>query len=183
MRERLRQNYRVLYLNSPAMLAEMRAILWTASVNVGAELAKGRLVLSAERPHLIEDRFDAALMMQLLEDALHDALHAGYAGLWASGDMTWEMGPDPDFQKLVEYEWRLENFFAAHPQLAGICQYHIDTLPREVLRQGLVMPPGIFVSETLQLVNPEFVNARRLTAAMRQNPGAGSAKGAPQQDE
>ena len=97
-------------------------------------------------------------------------MRAGYAGLWATGDMTWEMGPDKDFMKLVEYEWRLERFFQQHPQMGGICQYHHDTLPRAMLRQGLVVHPGIFVNETLQLVNPEHVKVEQLTAVRAQRP-------------
>lgn len=175
IQEKLRRNYRCLYLNSAPMVAGMRSALWAAGVDVAAEIAKGSLVCSSDRPHLIDDRFDPECMIRLLEDALHTALRDGYAGLWATGDMTWEMGKDQDFQKLVEYEWRLEKFFQSHPQLAGICQYHADTLPRHVLRQGLVAHPGIFVSETLQMVNPEFVSVERLAAAMAQSQRADSA--------
>jgi hypothetical protein len=31
-------------------------------------------------------------MMGTLEDALEQALVDGYGGLWATGDMNWEMG-------------------------------------------------------------------------------------------
>lgn len=51
-------------------------------------------------------------MMQTLADAFSQAMNDGYAGLWASGDMTWEIGGDKDFSRLLEYEWRLEEFFA-----------------------------------------------------------------------
>jgi len=171
MLEKLRRNYRCLYLNSPPMVAGMGSSLWALGVNVEAAISRGTLVLSSERAHLVDGRFDVDQMIQLLGRAFEDAMRAGYAGLWATGDMTWEMGPKPDFMKLVEYEWRLEKFFHLHPEIGGICQYHQDTLPREVLRQGLVVHPGIFVNETLQLVNPEYVSAEQLTAAMTQKPG------------
>jgi len=157
MQEKLLRNHRCLYLNSPPMLAGIRSKLWAQGLDVDAAIARGDLILTSDRPHLVDGRFNADRMMQHLETAFNDALRAGYAGLWATGDMTWEMGPDTDFMKLVEYEWHLEKFFHAHPQLCGICQYHRDTLPREVLRQGLVVHPSVFVSETLQLVNPEYV--------------------------
>ena len=80
-----------------------------------------------------------------------------YAGLWATGDMTWEFGPEKNFSKLLDYELQLEEFMGEHPQMGGICQYHADTLPREAMRKGLVTHSSIFVSETLSLMNPHFL--------------------------
>src|ERR1700728_984631 len=130
-RDKLEQNYRCLYLNSPPMVAGMRSYLAAAGVDVAGETARENLVMSAEQSHLIDGKtFSVDLLMTDLECALDEALKAGYAGLWATGDMTWELGPEIGSGKLLEYEWRLENFFRAHPEMNGICQYHIDTLPR-----------------------------------------------------
>lgn len=155
--ERLRQNFRCLYLNTKPMVAGMRSYAAAAGVDVTHEMAKGSLLLSSDRSHLVGGRFDPARMMQLLDNALEQALNDGYAGLWATGDMTWQMGPERDFARLLEYEWQLERFFRTHPQLSGVCQYHADTLPRNRMRQGLVSHPGVFINETLSLVNPHFV--------------------------
>jgi len=94
--------------------------------------------------------------MRSLEEALKEALHAGFAGLWATGDMTWEVGPDKDFSTLLEYEWRLEEFIRENPQMGGVCQYHIETMPRKFLRQGVVSHPSIFMNQTLSMINPVY---------------------------
>ena len=94
--------------------------------------------------------------MQSLQDALKQALDDGLQGLWATGDMTWEFGPDKDFSKLLEYEWRLEEFFREHPQMGGLCQYHIETMPRKFLRHGVVSHPSIFINQTLSMINPIY---------------------------
>src|SRR5215217_8609090 len=99
-------------------------------------------------------------MMRMLDDALHQAVRDGYQRLWATGDMSWELGPERDFSKLLDYEWRLEEFMSTHSALSGICQYHMDTLPREVIQQGLSSHRSIFVSDTLTRLNPEYVPAR-----------------------
>jgi hypothetical protein len=161
--EKLRRNYRCLYLNSPPMVAGMGSYLAAAGVDVTAELARGSLVVSAEQGHLVDGRFDVDRMLETLEAALDHALHDGYAGLWATGDMSWEMGSRKDFSKLLDYEWRLEEFMRAHPEMSGICQYHAETLPREVLRQGLVAHRALFVNETLSLVNPQYLRQEACT--------------------
>lgn len=139
------------------MVAGMRSYLAAAGVDVAEESLKGRLVLSSDRDHLINGcQFDLERMMQSLQDALKQALDDGLQGLWATGDMTWEFGPDKDFSKLLEYEWRLEEFFREHPQMGGLCQYHIETMPRKFLRHGVVSHPSIFINQTLSMINPIY---------------------------
>jgi len=172
----LEQNYRCLYLNSPPMVAGMRSYLAAEGVNVAREVARGSLVLSSEQ-HLRGGSFDADAMMQTLADSLRQALQDGHAGLWASGDMAWEFGPRKDFTRLLEYEWRLEEFFHAHPQLSGICQYHAETLPDDALRKGLTAHPSLFLNETLTLVNPYYVRPEAFTHESTANPEIASTLG------
>ena len=157
VRQKLNENKRCLYLNSEPMVAGMRSYLAAAGVDVAHETANAKLVLSSERHHLADGRqFDVDQMIRALEGALKQALKDGYQGLWATGDMTWELGPDKDFSRLLEYEWRLEEFFRAHPQMSGLCQYHVDTMPRHVARQGLQSHSSVFLNQTLSLINPIY---------------------------
>ena len=156
-RQKLDENRRCLYLNSQPMVAGMRSYLAAAGVDVAHESANGRLVLSSERHHLADGhQFDMERMIAALEDTLNQALKDGYEGLWATGDMTWELGPDKDFSKLLEYEWRLEEFLRANPRMGGICQYHVETIPCHIVREALCVHPSIFVNQTLALLNPVY---------------------------
>jgi hypothetical protein len=156
--EKLAQNVRCLYLNSAPMVAGMRSFLAAAGVDVACETERGSLVLTSQLSHLNEDgRFDVDWMMETLCVALEDALGSGFVGLWATGDMSWEFGPEKNFSKLLDYELRLEQFIRDHAEMSGVCQYHADTLPREAMRHSLVAHPSIFVNETLSLVNPHFL--------------------------
>jgi hypothetical protein len=157
MREKLRENYRCLYLNSPAMVAGLRSYLAAAGVDVAREVAKSRLILSSDQAHLTNGSFNIDLMLQGLENLLNNALRDRHTGLWAVGDMTWELGMEKDPARLLEYEWRLEKMFHQHPELNGICQYHADTLPRELMRQSLLVHPSIFINQTLSLINPHYL--------------------------
>lgn len=157
IRERLRENFRCLYLNSRPMIAGVQSYLAAAGVDVKDEIGKGSLVVSAEQDHLCDGKFHLDRMIQSLDEALKQALNDGYAGLWASGDMSWEFGPEKDFSKLMEYERRLEEFMQRNPELVGICQYHADTLPRECLRQSMVVHPHVFANQTLSLINPYYL--------------------------
>jgi DcmR-like sensory protein len=159
IREKLKQHHRCIYLNSDPMVAGMRSYLAAAGVDVEAEEFKSNLILSSDRPHLVDNRFDVDKMLGSLRSELVRALLEGYAGLWATGDMTWEMGSDRDADKLVRYERSLERFLHSHPQMGGICQYHADTLPRVMVDQGMRLHPAIFVNETLSILNRDFAGA------------------------
>src|ERR1700734_407877 len=97
MREKLEANYRCLYLNSPPMVAGIRSYLAADGLDVVQEVKNGSLVLSSDSGHLVDGVFDPARMLAMLADAVNDALAHGYAGLWATGDMTWELGSEKNF--------------------------------------------------------------------------------------
>lgn len=163
IRQKLDQNYRCLYLNSPQMVAGMKSYLAAAGVDVAYETTRTSLVMSATQDHLIDGRsFSVDKMMESLEDALEQALSDGYAGLWATGDMTWELGREIGSGKLLEYEWRLEEFFRCHPEIGGVCQYHIDSLPGPLVQQGIRSHRSIFVNETLSMINAQYVSPEML---------------------
>jgi MEDS: MEthanogen/methylotroph, DcmR Sensory domain len=156
-RQKLNENHRCHYLNTAPMIAGIRACLAARGVDVDAELQKGSLMFTSEQTHLVAGRFDIDRMIRDLEAGVNQALNDGYKGLWVTGDMSWEFGPHQDFSAIVEYEWRLEQVFQECPQLCGVCQYHRDTLPQEVMRHGLITHESIFVNDTLSRVNPRYV--------------------------
>jgi hypothetical protein len=155
--QRLNENYRCVHLNSPKMIATLELHLRIIGVDVAQETARGSLVLSSGQDHLMNGCFNVDGMIGTLETTIDRALSDGYRGLWATGDMSWEFGPNRDFAKLAEYEWRLEELFKARTALSGICQYHSDTLPREAMRDGLGSHTSLFINETLSMVNPYYV--------------------------
>lgn len=138
----------------------MRCYLAAAGIDVTHEVGKASLVLSSDQSHLVDGHFDVDRMMQTLQVALEQALSDGYDGLWATGDMSWEFGARNDFARLLEYEWRLEEFFRTHSAISGICQYHKDALPLEAVRHGLVSHGSIFINETLSRINPQYVHGK-----------------------
>lgn len=154
---KLEEGYRCLYLNSPTMVAGFRSALSAAGVNVAEAVASKKLVLSSQQDHLVDGRFDPDRMIADLRVALSDALNDGHTGLWASGDMAWELGSPQNFCQIEIYERLLEEFVEANPRMCGICQYHIDTLSREASRLGLTLHRSIHVDENLSVPNFEYV--------------------------
>jgi MEDS: MEthanogen/methylotroph, DcmR Sensory domain len=159
IRGRLAGNFRCLYLNSPAMVAQMRTHLSVAGVDEASAIKSGALILSSDQDHLVNDRFEVGRMLEMLHDAVSKALEDGYCGLWASGDMAWEFGNERNFAKLLEYEYALEELFEDQPALFGVCQYCAAVLPTEVIHWGLRSHRGIYTGENRSQVNPHYAPA------------------------
>jgi hypothetical protein len=157
--QKLGEGHRCFYLNSPPMVAGLRTCLAAKGVDVEHAVDKERLVLSSETAISTGGDFSIEVMLQKLEEALDGALNDGYKGLMATGDMTWEFGPQKNFAKLMEYEWRLEKFLQKRHGMFAICQYHLDTLPREVTRQALHSHRVLFINETLSRINPYYISS------------------------
>jgi hypothetical protein len=96
-------------------------------------------------------------MIQSLKETLNRAIRDGYVGLFATGDMSWELGMETEPAKLLEYEWRLEKLFHERTELSGICQYHVGSLPPEMMRHSLLSHPSIFISAKESLTNPHYL--------------------------
>ncbi len=170
IRKKLKENQRCLYLNSPPMVAGLRSYLFAVGVDVPREVKQGSLVLSSDSGHLQNEMFDIDRMLGLLNGAVSQALHDGYDGVWATGDMSWEFGPRKDFSKLLEYEWRLEELFHKQPTLSGMCQYHTDTLPSHIVRQGLLAHQALFINDTLSRLNSHYVRRESFSTGLEDSP-------------
>jgi MEDS: MEthanogen/methylotroph, DcmR Sensory domain len=157
IKARLQQKHRCLYFNSKPMVARLRSNLAEIGVDVARETANNSLVFSSHLSHLSEDQtFDIDRMIATLEDTLNQTLQDGYVGLWATGDVAWELGPKGDFGQLLQYEMQLEDFLCAHTEFSGICLYHASVLPPDAMQTGHEMHPSFFISETQSRLNPAY---------------------------
>ena len=154
---RLQENRRCVYLNSPAMISAMHRQMYAEGFNVSDHISRGALIMSSERDHLVDGRFDLTLMLKSLRETLRAARKDGFDGLWASGDMTWEFGSENNLDKLEEYERKLDNFVEDHPAMSGVCLYHRATLPPHALATALATHRSVYVSEKRSWWNPWYL--------------------------
>lgn len=154
--EQLGAKRRCLYLNSPPMVVGMRWHLTSAGLDLADHLKRGALTLSSDQGHLAAGKFDVGRMLGLLRQSLAQALADGYEGLWASGDMTWEFGSETNFDKLADYERRLDDFIRDNPGLGGVCLYHRATLPPHAVETALATHPSFYRSAIQSDPNPRY---------------------------
>jgi signal transduction histidine kinase/ActR/RegA family two-component response regulator len=161
LRAGLGQGERCVYIADERTTEEVALALAAGGVNVSGECARGALVLLTRREtYLRAGRFDSRRMIEFLGEAVEEALAAGFAGLRATGEMTWALSPDVSKVSLIEYEAELNDFFPKQRAL-GLCQYSRSRFPpaviRDVLRTHPVAVLGCQVCRNLYYEPPQMV--------------------------
>jgi signal transduction histidine kinase len=156
LKDGLENNWRCLYLGEPEIVRMVDTALAANGFDTRREIHRGALVFSSDRSHLAGGKFDPAAMIDGLCELIDGAVKEGFEGLCATGDMRWELGDDRNFERLVEYEARLEQVFRDKP-LRGICQYHRDVLPPQAVRDALLTHRSAYVGDTLNRDNLFYI--------------------------
>ena len=152
----LEKHWRCLYLGNPDMVQMVDSALVAKGLDTEQQVHQGALVLSSDRSHLSGGRFDPQAMIDGLVTLIDTAVDEGYEGLCATGDMRWELGEDHNFDRLLEYEAKLEQVFRERP-LRGICQYHRDDVPAQAVRDALVTHRSTYIGSVLNSDNLFYV--------------------------
>jgi signal transduction histidine kinase len=167
----IHENWRCLYLGSPDTVEMVDAALSDKGVNTKHEKERTALVLSSDRSHLHNGRFDPGKMVDTLCAAIDEAVRDGFQGLCATGDMRWELGADENFDHLLEYEARLEQVFRDKP-LRGVCQYHRGMVPAKAVQDALVTHRSAYLGDQLNEDNLFYVPPELLLEARAGTEGA-----------
>lgn len=148
----------------PAVLGMLRA----AGIQVDAEEARGALLVTSNAGYLRDGTFEPDRLISAMQEALTDALNAGFEGLCLAGDMTWVLHQAPGTERLAEYEARANRFFKENPA-TGLCLYNHRILPAVVLDHALATHPAVGVDHRLIHTNP-FYEEPELAAARAPRP-------------
>jgi len=119
---------------------------------------------SSDRSHLADGRFDPEAMVDGLCTSIDEAVRDGFEGLCATGDMRWELGADENFDRLLEYEARLEKVFRDKP-LWGVCQYHRGMVPGHAIHDALVTHRTVHLGDRANTDNHFYIPPELLLEA------------------
>jgi PAS domain S-box-containing protein len=159
----LNRSEKVLYIFDNHASAEVTAFLQNNGVEIDSHLNGGRLsAVPAEDVFLQDGAFDPQRMITLLQREANRAETEGYSALMVTGEMTWALRKLANSRRLIEYEAKLNDFFAAGKCLV-VCQYDRRRFYPELLLDVLATHPiivnGSEVHDNIYYMPPqEFVN-------------------------
>ena len=123
----------------------------------GKSLEKENLsVLTKKETYVKDGYFAPEKMIALLTENTDMALKSGFAGLRATGEMTWMFAGDPGSERMMEYEAMLNDFFPKH-QASAVCQYNRDKFSNEQLAIVFQTHPKVIYRNEI-IVNPLYLS-------------------------
>src|SRR5690242_11620284 len=99
----LRQDERCVFVGDDREVERVREGLKDSGIEVEKEIKKGRLMLSSGRDYLDNNHWRTEKMLGFLQQAYESAMSDGFTALRATGDVSWEVGPDQDYRDIVYY--------------------------------------------------------------------------------
>ncbi|NCN07579.1 hypothetical protein GW933_02685 [Candidatus Falkowbacteria bacterium] len=129
-------------------------------------IKKGNLLLLTKNETYLKDGyFSPKKMVAFIKKTARTAIKNGYTGLRITGEMTWMFGGDPGSEKLIEYEYKLNDFFEEYG-VCAICQYNQKRFSEELLVDVFKTHPYVIygkkiIQNPIYLSDEEFSSARQ----------------------
>lgn len=128
----LRRNERCMYIAEDNSVPLIYQKLEAAGVDVDTEHRRGALaVLTKRETYLRHGMFEPERMVSDLHKEVRFSLEHGFAGLRASGEMSWALDLPSVLARLVEYEQELQATWPS--EFGGLCQYDVTRFPPELI--------------------------------------------------
>ena len=124
--------------------------------DVQTHLERGDIAfLNKDEAYLKDGFFDADRMLRFVRDAEERACADGYAGLTATGEMSWQRTGAPGTDMMMSYEARLNNLYGeSGPTI--LCQYEEPLFDHATLIDAIRTHPRV-VLDGEWCVNPHYM--------------------------
>lgn len=138
----LERNERCLYIAEDHTTSEICRHLQEFGVDVVEAQKSGALkVVTKHETYLRHGVFQPDKMIGDIRDAVQAALDAGYAGLRASGELSWALDLPSALAQMIQYEEALDEHF--YSKFAALCQYDETRYPAYIFEHMKQLHPVV----------------------------------------
>jgi len=142
----LKNNEKCFYILDENTQDNLKKAFDGAGFDISGYLKSKQLVFYTKaETYMNKGYFEPVKMINLLKETESLALKEGYKGIRVTGEMTWVFGSWENFEKLIEYENRLNEFFP-DSKACAICQYNEKRFDQEVLTDIIATHPKIIIN-------------------------------------
>ncbi|MGD1823038.1 MAG: HD domain-containing phosphohydrolase [Pleomorphochaeta sp.] len=113
------------------------------------------LILDKEDAYSKSGTFNARKMIELIKTMSKTALAEGFSALAITGEISWVLNYNDGFDRIMEYEYLLnEEIFNSYP-VSAICRYNIDSFSNKMIKNIIEVHP-IIIYRGLVHENPFY---------------------------
>jgi hypothetical protein len=130
-----------------------------AGIDVRLAVTSGALrIITEKQAYLKSGDFEPDTMIDFLRQQTGLARKEGFAALRVIGEMTWVLADGQSFDRLLDYEAKLANFFFENPCVAA-CQYCRERFPDSMIVDMIRVHPLVMDGDHLWS-SPYYVGRR-----------------------
>jgi len=136
-----------------------------SSIELEEVIKKGQLsILQKSDSYSKEGKFNPKKMINLLKYLADEALEEGYNGFAITGEISWVLEYEDGFQRIMEYEYMLnDEIFGDYP-VSSICRYNTNKFSSKMIKNIIEVHPLIIYKGKIH-ENPfytEIINTKRI---------------------
>jgi PAS domain S-box-containing protein len=168
IRQGLERNEKVFYVADAGNVSDTTGDLKDSGLDVNPYLKRKQLIiLSPSELYLLNGRFDPDLIIRMLGDETNKAIAEGYSALRVTGETNWVLQKPPGWERLMEYEIKLNNFFPGSKTIA-LCQYDRRKFDAGLLLDILTVHPTVIAGtgtfDNIYYMPPEELYSKRVSS-------------------
>ncbi len=156
IRHSLLRNEKSVYVNGDADIDKITAYL-RKYYNID-ELIKSKqlIILNKDDVYSKSGVFDPDKMIDLIIDETKEAEKNDFSGLSITGEISWVLEYEDGFDKIIEYEWKLnERVFSKLP-VTALCRYNLNKFTDQMIINVIQVHPLIIWKNEIH-DNPYYV--------------------------
>jgi len=156
LKSNLERNIRCLYITGDAdtnlIFDSLREIIDCDQYIRSTQL----LIVDKEESYSKNGKFSPEQMINMLLEEIDHAVKAGFKGLAVSGEVSWALEYEDGFEKIIEYEWKLNEFVFSKHLISSICRYNMTRFTDEMIINIIQVHPYIIWENKLH-ENPFYI--------------------------
>lgn len=122
-----------LLLEKLALIIDIKEALSTSQVSI----------LNHSSAYSTDGRFNPDTMIALLKELSLEAIEQGYKAFAITGEVSWVLEYESGFDKIMDYEYKLNNeIFGSYP-VSAICRYSLNKFSSEMIKNIIDVHPII----------------------------------------
>lgn len=112
------------------------------SIDLEETINKGQLsILDKNDAYSKEGKFDPEKMIALLKELATEAINDGYTAFAITGEISWVLEYDDGFDRIMDYEYLLNDEIFGYYPVSAICRYNINKFSNEMIKNIIEVHP------------------------------------------
>lgn len=154
--ESLKRNERCIYISNEPNKVELEFLI-NEVVNIKDAKDKNQLlILRNEEAYSKHGAFNPDKMIEFLIIETKKALDDGFTGLSVSGEISWVLKYADGFDRIMEYEWKLNEYLFSKYPATALCRYNMTAFSNDMIINIIQLHPFISMGNIVY-ENPYFL--------------------------